>query len=140
MQILREDQRNCDFQKKAHAIPEFLGNHRIISYEECDECNDFFAKTAEDNLAKILTLHNTVSAVRVKNGVPTYKPRSEEFRIGYIEGKGLDVRATKDFYQIDEERKILHIESESKPYIPCEAWRCFVKMALSLMPHEKLKH
>lgn len=128
------------FKQKAHAIPEFLGNHRIISYEECDECNEFFAKTVEDNLAKILTLYNTVSAVRGKNGVPTYKPRSEEFRIGYVEGKGLDVRATKDFYQIDEECKTLRIESESKPYIPSEAWRCFVKMALSLMPYEKLKH
>lgn len=128
------------FKKRAHAIPEFLDNHRIISYEECDECNDFFAKTVEDNLAKFLNLYNTISAVKGKNGVPTYKPKSEGFRVGYDEGKGLDIQATENFFRIDEESKTLRIEIESKPYIPCEAWRCFVKMALSLMPHEKLKH
>lgn len=134
--------KTVSFKKKAHAIPEFLGNHRIISYEECDECNEFFAKTVEDNLAKFLTFYTTISFVSGKDGVPTYKPkpRDKSFRIASDEKKGLDIRATKDFVQIDEKNKTLHIQSESQPYIPLEAWRCFVKMALSLMPHEKLKH
>src|SRR5688572_26703689 len=31
------------FRKKAHTFPEFLGNRRVFSRDECDACNQLFS-------------------------------------------------------------------------------------------------
>ncbi len=41
------------YQEIAHAIPEALGNTKFIQREECDACNDYFARNAEDSAEKI---------------------------------------------------------------------------------------
>ncbi|PWM79654.1 MAG: hypothetical protein DBY32_01970 [Phascolarctobacterium sp.] len=59
---IAKDKRKCifcfnedaKFSKIAHAIPETLGNHSLISYFECDECNYKFGKMFEDDLAKFM--------------------------------------------------------------------------------------
>ena len=54
----KKDKSMTRFKSIAHAIPELLGNKSIISHEECDACNKFFA-TSEDHLGKMLNFINT---------------------------------------------------------------------------------
>lgn len=42
------------FQNDAHAIPQLLGNRKLILVDECDACNSFFAAKLEDHLGKLL--------------------------------------------------------------------------------------
>lgn len=40
------------FKKLAHAIPNQVGNDWNFDHEECDNCNEHFAKWVEDDFAK----------------------------------------------------------------------------------------
>ena len=42
------------YKEIAHAIPEALGNIKFIQNEECDTCNDYFARNAEEDLCNFL--------------------------------------------------------------------------------------
>ena len=61
------------FKSVAHAVPEFLGNKSLVSQNECDTCNQLLAMKYEDDLAKWFGPMRTVSQIRGKSGVPTYK-------------------------------------------------------------------
>ena len=65
------------FRNTAHAIPEFLGNKSLISMNECDICNEFFANEYEDHLAKWFGPARSLCQMRGKKGTPKYK--SKEF-------------------------------------------------------------
>src|SRR5262245_65876053 len=43
------------FRKEAHAVPELAGNGTLISFYECDECNNRFS-AFEDDLGKLTLL------------------------------------------------------------------------------------
>lgn len=60
------------FRKIAHAIPKLVGNKVLISFEECDECNDIFSKL-ENELANYLSFERSTVGIRGKKGIPTYK-------------------------------------------------------------------
>lgn len=53
----------AEFKENAHAIPEALGNKTYFQCEECDNCNDFFAKNVEEDMC------NWLSMVRLKVSV-----------------------------------------------------------------------
>src|SRR5690606_15011171 len=61
------------FSKIAHAIPEFIGNKSILSLNECDTCNEFFANQYEDHLSKWMNPLRSASQMRGKSGIPIYK-------------------------------------------------------------------
>lgn len=65
---------NVYFQdKKAHAIPEMLGNKSIISFYECDTCNGFFGSGIETDLGNWSKPSRTFSFIRGKNNIPSIK-------------------------------------------------------------------
>lgn len=55
-----------EFKTIAHSIPEFFGNKKIFSNDECDECNNYFGKTIEAELAKFLAPIRSIGFVKGK--------------------------------------------------------------------------
>jgi len=56
------------FRKEAHVIPEALGNHYLLSAEECDICNEHVGSPLEDELAKHLAVARAMSRIEGKHG------------------------------------------------------------------------
>ncbi|MEK4735135.1 MULTISPECIES: HNH endonuclease [Bacillus] len=134
------------FRKIAHAIPELLGNKVLISYEECDECNKIFSKL-ENELANYLSFERSTTGIRGKTGIPVYKNKT-----------GLRIEHEKEEEEKKKRRIIIQdvinsgnivedsndnsftIKGERSPYVPLSVYKCFVKMALSIMPKHYLPY
>ena len=72
------------FSKTAHAVPEFLGNRDILSMNECDTCNDYFATQYEDHLSKWSQYPRALSQIKGKKKKPTFKNPTETLRVVLI--------------------------------------------------------
>jgi HNH endonuclease len=53
------------FKKKAHAVPELIGNKTLLTFYECDDCNDRFS-SFEDDFAKMTLGDRSISQARGK--------------------------------------------------------------------------
>lgn len=128
------------FKKVAHAIPELIGNKVLISFEECDECNENFSKL-ENELANFISFERSVTGIRGKKGIPTYKSKSG-LKIEHDKTKEnrFIIHDILDSGNMEEdiENNSITIGGERNPYIPLAVYKCFVKMALSIMPKKYL--
>ncbi|HIF9203540.1 TPA: HNH endonuclease [Photobacterium damselae] len=76
------------FKNEAHAISESLGNKLIILNEECDKCNDYFAKTIEKDIDVYLKIIGSIFKIKNKKGkVSTVKGKNFQFKLHEYEGK-----------------------------------------------------
>lgn len=57
------------FKKVAHAVSEGLGNKRIITSYECDECNEQFANYEENEITRLFKFYKTLRGLKGKNGI-----------------------------------------------------------------------
>lgn len=128
------------FKHKSHALPEMIGNKLLFSYDECDQCNSFFAETLEDNFAKYLSAIRTLSSITGKKGIPTFKTKDRKLRIeGHGKSLNLDFEdGISPFFKVDTKRKRATIDLGLPPFIPTAIYKLLVKMALSIMPVEEL--
>jgi len=131
------------FQITAHAIPESIGNRRLIALDECDDCNKYFSETLEDSLGKFLLPFRTLLGIPGKKGVPSFKSRDKLTRIDFDSAKqgfhAIDPRSTLNL-QDDIERKQFNITVPTQKYVPVLVLKCLVKMALAVLPHEELPY
>ncbi|WP_035946018.1 HNH endonuclease [Fusobacterium necrophorum] len=127
------------FRKKAHAIPELLSNKNILSYDECDECNEFFGLTLEVELAKYLGLERIFLKMNGKKGIPSYKSNDKSARLDVKGDKHiLQVSEKNSFIKIDEEKKEITFQEDETKYIPIAVYKSLVKIGISLLPLEEL--
>lgn len=128
---------DAKFSKEAHAFPELIGNKTLISSDECDDCNQLFSETVEDNLAKFLGIQRTISMTKGKNGVPSYKSPNKQvsWDVGPDGKANITSVIGDESVVIDQENKKLTVKTIRQPHIRRSAYKCFVKMALSVM-HE----
>jgi len=148
-----KDEGNCRFCKKsvpevtfntiAHAIPEFVGNKQLFSYYECDSCNSKFARLVETHMGDYMNIHNSLSQVKGKKGVPSYKQGGKQSRID-MTSEGLRFQSfaedSSEIFTIDEEAKTITIEGVRATYVPVAVFKCLCKMALTIMDEKELKH
>jgi hypothetical protein len=125
------------FRKKAHALPELIGNRRLFAYDECDACNDLFSSSIEDYLAKYLCLRRTFSRIHGKKGVPSYKCGKFMIDVDDTVIK-LNHPRNSGFIEHDPENSRLTVSVPRQPYIPMAVFKTFVKMALAVMPLDDL--
>lgn len=132
------------FNEDAHAVPEFLGNRRLLSLNECDPCNSEFGIGGgiEDQLGKWSTLARAVGQVpRKKGGPPTFKNKG--LRVETVDG-GLHIHvpspaSTEEFLESGiPDEIVLEEDTESPPYVPILAAKALVKIACSLVPAAEL--
>jgi hypothetical protein len=134
----RNDQETA-FTNESHAIPEFIGNKILIANYECDKCNAKFSRLLENHLANYMHLYHTTSQVAGKNGVPTFKGKKKLSRIDVKKiGVKIDNYDEDIISEINEANKTITINSIRPSYIPVAVFKCFAKMALTLMPEDEL--
>lgn len=128
------------FKSDAHAVPEFLGNKSLISQNECDTCNQLLAKKYEDDLAKWFGPLRTVSQIRGKSGVPTYKNKNMRIEMG---DKGLEIGIVAE--DLESHLKFdgpftftLPVPASTQPFVPINAAKALIKIACSLCPPDLL--
>lgn len=129
---------DVEFKKIAHALPELVGNKFLFSRDECDSCNSFFDKNLENNLANFLGILRTTTKIKGKGGVPKFKSADGE-RVEIV-GDDLILIEHHDssMVQVDDRNKHISITTEKSSYIPLAVYKCFVKMALAILPdHER---
>lgn len=131
------------FKSKAHAVPEFLGNKALLSMNECDACNNFFAGKYETDLASWFGPWRTLCRMRGKV-IPTYKDKEEggDVRIEMKAGR-LEISIVEN----DVEAALpkngpfvfkIPAPTPTKPYIPINAAKALIKIACSLCPPDHL--
>jgi len=82
-----KDSSNTSFRNKSHSIPEFLGNHQLISLDECDLCNKYFSEKLENHLAEFTMPYRLFGAIKGKNQIPVLKSKNKKSRIEYEKEK-----------------------------------------------------
>jgi hypothetical protein len=136
-----QDESATTFKKEAHAIAASVGNIHIFSYEECDSCNERFAKI-EDDLGKYTMADRTIARVRGRIQIPTLKPAKKNGGAWRVEAKHSHLSVFKDageeILTVDETTNSLKIKMTLQKYRPKAIFKCFVKMALSVMPEAEL--
>lgn len=123
------------FENIAHAFPEAIGNKTLISNYECDVCNELFGRILDDQYSKFLGASRTTARVKGKRGVPSYKSPNLETRVDVRDGNlNIQTVVGNDDVILDEENRTLTITSIRQPYVPRAAYKCLVKMGISVMP------
>ena len=132
------------FGRKAHALPESLGNKAVFGWNECDQCNSIFSDY-ETSLCNALALPLSLLMIRGKNGMRTYSSPSG-LKIKPVDG-------TLKYGQHDKARagqepsvkielatgKMTTQEFDAKTTYPVKNFKLLVKCALSVIPKELLE-
>lgn len=130
---------NVSFKKTAHALPELIGNKRVTVKNECDSCNEHFSRHLEDHLGKYLGLWRTMMQIHGKSGVVSYKSPSKKSRIDFSSaGIRVEDNIDEPMLEIDEDTNTQTITGYRQPYVPIAVYKSLLKMALSVIPHDRL--
>lgn len=131
------------FNKKAHALSEFLGNKTIICREECDCCNDWFSKIEQDFFnrhAIVFPFYN----IKGKRGTPKIKAsKAEIFNTIYEDKSVLTIKSSTPI------ERCLHFKGKkgkmnfnfflkNNAYVPQNIYKCLSKYALSVIDTQYL--
>ena len=124
-----------EFKNKCHAAPEFLGNKRLITRNECDECNHKFGETIETHLAHLTLPTRNITRVHGKNGIPKYKdPKNNN--ISEVKDDIFFISDKDKFTEFNEEKNEMIINYKTQELIPLMAYKALVKIALNCIPKE----
>jgi len=125
------------FKKIAHAIPEALGNKGLILNEECDDCNERFGNTIEQDLISYFNFHRVFWAIKGKNGVPKisfkngyFERKENKFVIGYKPGPSEGA-----FKDLKEVTLVSHDRIAT-----VNIYKSLCKIAISVIDADKLRH
>jgi hypothetical protein len=143
----KEKPRRCRFCQKqepeirfsddSHAVSRLTGNNVLFLDDECNQCNSRFS-FIEDDLGKYTLPYRVLGQVRGYRGVPWHK-WSETARID-MQDTGLHIQHREDEYvvQTDRDRRELRFVFKLQKYRPLAVYKALLKMALSVMPNERL--
>ena len=149
------NQKLVTFDKKAHAVPEALGNKGLVANEECDECNKKFGQTIEKDLISYLDVFRTFYGVSGKNGVPTLKYDKGSTIVKHIKKGDVKAFETKDLplgandlitisthnINFDEETNVLKMELKSSEDISTvNIYKALCKIAIGVINHKELPY
>nr|WP_180205518.1 HNH endonuclease [Pseudomonas sp. SbOxS1]NYU05631.1 HNH endonuclease [Pseudomonas sp. SbOxS1] len=128
------------FKKKAHAIPEFLGNHQLILNSECDSCNEHFGNTIEPHLEKYTLPFRALAGVTNK---ARKTPRHSDKKIGALQmdrhTNNLTVTLSDDDVVKFGDRNLISWGMERKPFVPYLAHKALCKIACSVIDESFLQ-
>ncbi len=128
-----------NFRSVAHALPELIGNKAIISFYECDTCNGLFARNVENDLGKLLSATSSLTLIRSKGGISSYKTRAGKSRIDIVNGMiEMQNYLTDNIVELRPESNQMVVTAETQPFVPMAVFKCFAKMALTVMPEADL--
>ena len=128
------------FKKKAHAIPESLGNKTLFSHYECDDCNAFFGQTIETDFGGWSKPMRTMCRIRGKSGVPSIRLSQDGSARIDVQDGNFDIRDyendPKIYMDTAANKATFNLKRDS--YIPIAVLKAFTKFGLTLMPAEAM--
>lgn len=127
------------FRKEAHALSNLIGNNRLFSYYECDDCNENRFSKYESEFSNYMNLLHCLFQVKGKRGIPSYKSRKDDFT-------RVDVKDFISVLQKEDEIALVHLDKKNKvvhfkgqrTYTPVNVYKCLLKMALTILPDNEL--
>jgi hypothetical protein len=135
-----KDESETTFNTIAHAIPEFIGNKKLIANYECDTCNQKFSRLLESHMGNYMNLWHTMTQVKGKRSVPSFKTINDKSRID-IGPENVNIAEYTDdnILTVDAEKKTITITAKKRSYVPIAVYKTLTKMALTIMPESELK-
>lgn len=136
---------NVKFSNKSHAISESLGNKNLICLEECDDCNQHFNETIEQDISKFFRFQLFLNGIHGKRGIPSLKGKEISAHNSIAEGKETLVFNVEKL-PFTRDMKIVsqyisqQLSSTSDKYIPQNIYKCFCKYVLSLIDSRYLTY
>lgn len=145
-----KDESETKFTEIAHVFPECIGNSVLASYFECDECNQFFGNTLENEYAKFFNFYHSIMQIKGKKGkskccyrIPCDK-RTDACNKNCVEISikngmpyiGKCVEVGEKYVRINENS--IQISKPIGRYCPIAVFKTIVKMAITVMPSEEL--
>lgn len=138
------------FKKKAHLIPQFLGNRYLLSGFECDTCNKTFGELYEDSFANYLGAYRPFAFLKTSKNkkYPKHKETGileDEVKlklsIQQTEPKNVEIVFEHPFnnsIEFNKENKKVTINATRKPYIPIYVYKMLLKIGLSMIKSEEV--
>ena len=135
----RRSQADTNFQKRAHVIPASFGNTKLFSNYECDECNESFGKSFENDFATYFQPYRTLARIRGRGGLQSMKSDKNKWRIDAHDG-GWHVSHSSDDPLVDHDpdAKTFTFKIRRGPYVPYEVYKCFLRIAITAMPQNEM--
>jgi HNH endonuclease len=135
-----QGKKSTTFKKKAHILPEFMGNKLFFSNFECDKCNSHFS-LYENSLSNYGGILNTFSRVKGKKGYYKHKGINEKTETlvddnsvkFYINEPTTENPEDFKSFQVDNANKKLTFNTNKYSYTPIHAFKLFVKIGLSFV-------
>ena len=126
------------FKNEPHLTPELLTKNRNTYNHECDKCNDFFSMEYETHLTHFTRPFVLLSQCKTKKGFPKIKMPNGDF-IQFENGQ-LRIHDNHNSFPItyDEAKKIATLEIPRPKFIPYKVYKSLIKIAISLLPPEKI--
>ena len=109
------------FSNDAHVIPAFLNDPKLLSIEECDNCNHKFGEEYESDLSKMLNPLLIASQILPRKGL-SRKAKNKETRVEYNKENGIDLRTTENF-TVNTEEGSLSVSIPREVFNPQKALR-----------------
>lgn len=130
------------FKNKAHTIPEAIGNKKLFSDDECDQCNAFFGHHIESELAEFLSIFRTLGFVQGKHNKPHSKDYSSNGKITTFYDKRL-IRIVSysdkpPFTDLGNNQATLQLNKIKINHH--KIMKAFSKIAYALLPERELKN
>ncbi len=127
---------NTSFKKDAHVIPQLLGNRKLLSYFECDKCNELFS-IFENSLASYLDPFRTFVKMQGKKGtnIPKFKEPRSKMVIKSSDKKDIDIEIIDSLenVEINESKRSIIVRGKRNPFTPLYIYKVFVKIGLCLV-------
>lgn len=133
----KKDKSETTFSNISHAIPQAIGNKRIILRDECDICNKFFSENLEDHFDKYTKPYRTFARIKGESKIPTYKSKNKKTRISVDKERDIEIFLPVGSDIFDNTSNSMKISLDFEPHIPAAVYKALVKMALSLIEDEK---
>lgn len=129
------------FRSVAHALPECIGNKNIICSSECDNCNNFFGTTIENDFGNWSKPHRTIAHIKGKKKIPQMGRSDGSWNIKCVDG-ATHIKVTDEFkmYEHNEATNKINLTIHMDSFTPLAVYKTFCKMALSLAEEADLDH
>lgn len=139
-----------NFRKKAHLLPEGLGNKWLFNRDECDDCNEKFGQYESDlcaSVGSLLTIGGVKGKKRVRQTGSTKSGHTIRHKRSAEGGRHLSYRMkledrTVQGTQISflpDQKMVLTYPSPREKFVPINAYKALAKIGFSLLPETYLR-
>ncbi|MBX2933854.1 MAG: hypothetical protein KF825_06390 [Ferruginibacter sp.] len=132
------------FKSKAHLLPELIGNKNLLSDFECDKCNNFFGRKYENDFANYLGASRAFNIENAKSGGLKFKSPDKTFIVMKDTEVPLNLPKLRiesheeenNHFTLDADNKKVTFHTTRPSYNPHNVYKAFLKIGLSVLPHE----